>query len=109
MATLVKLPLPAAAPVPAAPPLESGDPGATAYALVRELYPICRSISGQGVRDTLDILERFVPLARTQVASGTRMFDWDVPLEWNIRDAWIKDASGRRVVDFRVLNLHVVS
>lgn len=80
-----------------------------AYALVRELYPICRSITGRGVHQTLDILERFIPLKRTPVASGTKVFDWEVPLEWNIQDAWIKDLSGRRVVDFRAHNLHVVN
>jgi aminopeptidase-like protein len=91
-------------PAPAAP-VAAGD---QAYALVRELYPICRSITGRGVRQTLDILERHIPLQRTAVASGTRVFDWTVPPEWNIEDAWIKDLSGRRVVDFHAHNLHVV-
>jgi aminopeptidase-like protein len=83
--------------------------GAEMHALVRELYPICRSITGRGVRDTLGILRRTMPLQLTEVPTGTRVLDWTVPKEWNIRDAWIADASGRRVVDFRDCNLHVVS
>jgi aminopeptidase-like protein len=83
--------------------------GNTAYDLAKVLYPICRSITGQGVRDTLDILERHVQLRRTNVPSGTKVFDWQVPLEWNIRDAYIKDSSGKRVVDFRDSNLQVVN
>ena len=87
------------------------DAGARMYALVEELYPICRSITGDGVRDTLARIERQLPapMIRTEVASGTTVLDWTVPREWNIRDAWIADASGARVVDFRASNLHVVN
>lgn len=83
--------------------------GEAMYALVEELYPICRSITGNGVRRTLEILSRFVPLAVHEVPSGTAVLDWTVPKEWNVRDAWVKDPSGRRVVDWRASNLHVVS
>jgi aminopeptidase-like protein len=85
--------------------------GARMYALVEELYPICRSITGDGVRDTLARIERQLPapLVRSEVGSGTAVLDWTVPDEWNIRDAWIADASGARVVDFRDSNLHVVN
>jgi aminopeptidase-like protein len=79
------------------------------YALVEELYPICRSITGDGVRKTLEILSRRIPLQVREVPSGTGVLDWTVPKEWNIRDAWIADASGARVVDFRASNLHVVN
>jgi aminopeptidase-like protein len=91
-----------------APQAHAGS-GAELYALVRELYPICRSITGQGVRDTLAVLERRLPLERTSLATGTRLFDWEVPREWNIREAWIADPAGRRVVDFADSNLHVVN
>ena len=89
-----------------------GTPGKSAealYALVERLYPICRSITGEGVRQTLRILGEYVPLAIHEVSTGTPVFDWEVPKEWNIRDAYIKDASGRRVVDFNSSSLHVVS
>jgi aminopeptidase-like protein len=83
--------------------------GAQLHALVRELYPICRSITGAGTRTTLDAISRFVPLARTEVPTGTKAFDWEIPNEWNITDAWIKNAAGDRVVDFRRHNLHIVN
>src|SRR5262245_5057293 len=83
--------------------------GAEMLALVRRLYPICRSITGDGVRETLRILAEDLPLEIREVPSGTPVFDWTVPPEWNLRDAWIADAQGRRVVDFRASNLHVVS
>jgi len=83
--------------------------GIELYGLVDELYPICRSITGHGVRETLHRIEQRLPLAIHEVASGTPVFDWTVPPEWNIRDAWIKDQNGDRVVDFQRSNLHVVS
>jgi aminopeptidase-like protein len=83
--------------------------GSQMYALVKELYPICRSITGDGVRSTLRILSNLVPLEIREVPSGTPVLDWTVPKEWNIRDAWIADARGKRVVDFRESNLHVVN
>lgn len=73
------------------------------------LYPICRSITGGGVRQTLTMIADRVPLRMVEVGSGTRVFDWTVPDEWNIRDAFIADRHGNRVVDFRDCNLHVMS
>ncbi|HYE00499.1 MAG TPA: DUF4910 domain-containing protein [Alphaproteobacteria bacterium] len=83
--------------------------GAAMHALAAELFPICRSLTGDGVRRTLAILGRELPgLAVHEVPTGTRAFDWTVPDEWTIRDAYIADESGRRVVDFRAHNLHVM-
>jgi aminopeptidase-like protein len=78
-------------------------------ALLAELYPICRSITGEGVRQTLRILQRYIPLMVHEVPSGTPAFDWTVPKEWNIRDAYVKNSRGERVIDFQKSNLHVVS
>jgi aminopeptidase-like protein len=86
-----------------------GPTGEGLHALVRELYPICRSISGAGVRETLAMLRRLVPLEVHEVPSGTQVFDWVVPKEWNIASAYIKGPDGRKVVDFADHNLHVVS
>ena len=76
--------------------------------LIRELFPICRSITGNGVRRTLDILRRYIPLELNEVPSGTAVLDWTVPLEWNIRDAYIARQDGTHVVDFASNNLHIV-
>ena len=77
--------------------------------LIAAAYPICRSITGDGVRQTLAMIRERIPLEIHEVPSGTAVFDWTVPKEWNIRDAWIKDPSGRKVVDFREHNLHVLN
>ena len=86
----------------------AADVGATMYALVSELYPICRSITGDGVRRTLDILRTHVPLDVREVPSGTPVFDWTVPKEWNVREAYVRAPDGRRVIDFERSNLHLV-
>ncbi len=77
------------------------------YKIVSALYPICRSITGEGVRQSLRLLQRTIPLEIHEVPSGSQVFDWIVPLEWNIRDAYIKNAAGERVVDYQRNNLHV--
>jgi aminopeptidase-like protein len=87
----------------------SREAGLAMYELVRELYPICRSITGNGVRQSLEILKRYIPLDMHEVPTGTPVFDWMVPKEWNITDAYIKDSTGRRLVDFQANNLHVLN
>ncbi len=83
--------------------------GREIYALVEDLYPICRSITGNGFRQTLQRLGQEIPLAVHEVPTGTQVFDWTVPREWNIRDAYVKNAQGQRIIDFRKHNLHVVN
>lgn len=79
------------------------------YELAQELFPICRSITGNGVRETFHILKREIPeLEIYEIASGTEVFDWTIPPEWNIRETYIEDAEGKRIIDFRDNNLHVV-
>jgi aminopeptidase-like protein len=78
-------------------------------ALMAELFPICRSITGDGVRETLRILQRTAPIEIVETPTGTRVFDWTVPKEWNIREAYIRDPRGNKLVDFRDHSLHVVS
>jgi aminopeptidase-like protein len=82
--------------------------GVAMYELARELYPIARSITGPGVRDSLAIIARIAPITVREVRSGTPALDWIVPREWTIRDAYIKDPNGRRIVDFNASNLHVI-
>ncbi|MER6514146.1 DUF4910 domain-containing protein [Nonomuraea sp. NPDC001636] len=82
--------------------------GPEMHDLVRRLYPLCRSITGDGLRRTLEIIGGSIPLEITEVPTGTQVLDWTIPREWNIRDAYVKDAAGNRVVDFRRSNLHVV-
>ena len=88
---------------------DSASVGPAIHTLVRELYPICRSITGDGIRQTLARLKQEIPLEVHEVPSGTAVFDWTVPREWNIRDAYVKNSRGERVIDFRRHNLHVVN
>jgi aminopeptidase-like protein len=78
-------------------------------ALIRQLYPICRSITGNGVRETLKILQEYVPIEVAEVATGTKVLDWQVPREWNVRQAYIARLDGTRIIDFATHNLHVVN
>jgi len=79
------------------------------HGLVSELYPICRSITGDGVRQSLKLLGKWVDLRLHEVPTGTKVFDWEIPKEWNIRNAYIKNSRGEKVVDFQKSSLHVVN
>ena len=83
--------------------------GLEMYNLIAELYPICRSITGDGVRKSLQIIQNHIPLKVHEVPTDTPVFDWTVPKEWNIRDAYIKDETGKKIVDFQKSNLHVLN
>lgn len=89
--------------------LPSIDLGQAMHQLMAELFPICRSITGNGVRETLKIIQNHIPLEIHEVSTGTEVFDWTVPKEWNIRDAYIKDPNGNKIIDFQQCNLHVVN
>lgn len=79
------------------------------HALVADLFPICRSITGDGFRETMRRVGAIIPLRVTEIPTGTPVFDWTVPKEWNVRDAWVANDAGERVIDFRQSNLHVVN
>ena len=85
------------------------DLGTQMYDLICKLYPICRSITGDGVRQTLQIVRQHIPLQIQEVPSGTQVFDWTVPPEWNVRDAYVKNARGEKVIDFGRSNLHLLN
>ena len=83
--------------------------GEEMYRLIRRLYPICRSITGNGVRQSLAIMQEYLPLKVHEVPTGTAVFDWTIPNEWNINDAYIKNGRGEKIVDFKNSNLHVLN
>jgi aminopeptidase-like protein len=89
--------------------LVTEDIGDQIFALAARIYPICRSITGDGVRDTLQELRKLIPLEIHEIPTGTAVFDWTVPREWNIRDAYIKNRCGEKILDFARSNLHVMS
>ena len=76
---------------------------------LKRLFPITRSITGNGNRETLKILQEIIPLDILEYPTGQQVYDWTIPKEWNIKDAWIKDSHGNKIIDFKISNLHVVS
>ena len=91
------------------PGIGPDDVGESMYELIRELYPICRSITGNGVRETLRHVGKHISLKVREVPTGTQVFDWTVPKEWNIRDAYVKNSDGIKVIDFKKSSLHVLN
>lgn len=85
------------------------DVGAFCHSMATDLFPICRSLSGPGIRETLGYLKERIPqLEIHSVPTGTKVFDWTVPEEWHVREAYIEDETGKRIVDFQNHNLHLV-
>ena len=103
------MPVVTASGVDTARPATASDAGHEAWRLVERLYPILRSITGDGVRQTLGILREYVPLDVHEIPTGTPVLDWTVPKEWNVREAWIADSTGRRIVDVADHSLHLMS
>ena len=83
--------------------------GKQMHDLMRRLYPICRSITGNGLRETLRILKEIIPLEIREVSTGTSVFDWTIPKEWNVKDAYVKNTGGEKVIDFKKSSLHVLN
>jgi aminopeptidase-like protein len=89
--------------------IDTGEIGKEMYQLISDLFPICRSITGNGVRETLRIIKKYIPLTVHEVPTGTKVFDWSVPMEWNIKDAYVKNSKGEKIIDFKKNNLHVLN
>ena len=83
--------------------------GTDMHRVMTELYPLCRSITGDGIRNSLRIIQKLIPLELREIPTGTQVFDWTVPREWNIRDAYVKNPQGRKIIDFQDSSLHVVN
>ena len=79
------------------------------YDLVEDLFPICRSITGDGVRKTLKIIKKYIPIETHEIPTGTKVFDWTIPKEWNINDAYVKNSKGEKIIDFKKSNLHILN
>ena len=82
--------------------------GIEMHQLISDLFPICRSITGNGVRQTLRRIQRDIPLQVHEVPSGSKVFDWTVPREWNVQDAYVRNSAGEKVIDFHRSNLHLL-
>ncbi|MBD3291230.1 DUF2172 domain-containing protein, partial [candidate division KSB1 bacterium] len=89
--------------------IDSKGTGSEIYEVIKKLYPICRSITGNGVRETLKIMSDIISLDVNEVPTGTEVFDWKVPREWNIKAAYIKNSNGDKIIDFNDSNLHVLN
>lgn len=83
--------------------------GKEMYSFIKQLFPICRSITGNGVRETLRMIREHIPIEIHEIPSGMKVYDWTIPKEWNIKDAYIKNSKGEKIVDFKKSNLHVLN
>ena len=89
--------------------IQSTNVGNEMHDLMEKLYPICRSITGNGVRKTLSHIKEHIPIQIHEVPTETKVFDWTIPKEWNIKDAYIKNSKGEKIVDFKKSNLHILN
>lgn len=83
--------------------------GTQMHDFIAGLYPLCRSITGNGTLETLKLIRERIPIVISKIPTGIRVYDWEIPNEWNITDAYVKDSSGAKIIDFRKSNLHVVN
>lgn len=88
---------------------ERNSLGNEIYNLIKTLFPICRSITGNGVRESLNIIKQHIPVNIHEVPTGTKAFDWTIPKEWNIKDAYVKNSKGEKIIDFKENNLHILN
>jgi len=89
--------------------LKNENIGNQMYEIIEKLFPICRSITGNGVRETLNIIKKYIPIEIHEIASGTSVYDWEIPKEWNVKDGYIKNSKGEKIINFKKSNLHVMS
>ena len=89
--------------------MDVNSSGGKMHDLIKRLFPICRSITGNGVRESLQIIRDFIHISIHEIPSGTKVFDWTVPKEWNINDAYIKNSHGEKIIDFKKSNLHILN
>ena len=89
--------------------IDTDASGQEMFTLIEQLFPLCRSITGDGLRQTLKIISEHIPLRIHEVPTGTKVFDWEIPREWNISDAYVMNDDGERVINFKKSNLHVVN
>jgi len=88
--------------------LNNENVGDKIYSFIEELFPICRSITGNGTRKTLELIKERIPIEIKEIPTGTKVFDWTVPKEWNIVDGYVKNSKGEKIIDFNVSNLHIL-
>ena len=88
--------------------LNNNNIGIEIYSFIEELFPICRSITGNGTRKTLELIKQHIPIKINEIPSNTKVFDWNVPKEWNIIDAYVKNSKGEKIIDFKKSNLHIL-
>ena len=89
--------------------IQNNDKGNNMYGIIKKLFPICRSITGNGTRQSLEIISKEFPIETYEIPTGTQVFDWTIPKEWNILDAYVIDPTRRKIIDFKKSNLHILN